>query len=272
MATEYIHGSSETERTRLALMNDLINARCLEALAPDSERLVLDVGAGTGQFTRLLAARLRPGARVIAIERNPEQIAASERLAGPASGATVEFRQGDATRLPLLDDERGYADLAHTRFLLEHVTDPQAVVTEMVAAVRPGARIVLLDDDHDLMRFCPEPAGLMDAWRAYWRSYHAIGCDPLVGRRLTALLHAAGAEPARITQLFYGACVGEPAFRGIVDNLAGVLGGARATVLAAGEIAAADYDRAIAGLEGLARRPEAAIWYVINWAEGRRPG
>lgn len=273
MVTAYIHGSSETERQRLALMNDLINARCLEALAPVDERLVLDVGAGTGQFTRLLAGRLAPAARVIAVERNPEQIEAALQLAGTGGeGCPVEFRQGDATRLPLTAGERGRVDLAHTRFLLEHVPDPLAVVREMVAAVRPGGRVVLLDDDHELMRFWPEPAGLMAAWQAYWRSYRALGCDPLVGRRLAALLHAAGARPVRITQLFYGACAGEPAFQGIVGNLLGVLGGARDEVLDTGEITAAAYDRAIDGLRELAGRPEAAVWYVINWAEGRRPG
>lgn len=276
MGEAYIHGSTDTERQRLALMNSLINARCLEALALTEERLVLDVGAGTGLFTCQMASRLPAGARVIAIERDTEQIRAALANADieagkTAGGCPIEFRQGDATSLPLEADERGRFDLAHTRFLLEHVTDPLAVVREMVAAVRPGGRIVLLDDDHALMRFWPEPPGLKAAWRAYWRSYRRLGTDPLVGRRLVELLYAAGAQPVQAEQLFYGACAGQPSFAGVVDNLAGVMTGARETVVAAGEIEAKAYDEAVAGLEDLKQRPDSAVWYVINWAAGLRP-
>ena len=68
----------------------------------------------------------------------------------------VELREGDVYSLPLRDDEWGSFDVVHTRFLLEHVPDPQAVVDEMVRAVRPGGRVALLDDDHELLRLAPE--------------------------------------------------------------------------------------------------------------------
>lgn len=272
MSQTYIHGNSATERKRLALMNSLINGRCLEELRLQNERRVLDVGAGTGQFTRMMAARLRPEARVIAIERNPEQL--EEALAGQESttpGCPVEFRQGDATALPLVAGEAGAFDLAHARFLLEHVPDPLTVVREMVRAVRPGGRLVLADDDHELMQCWPEPAGFSAAWRAYFRSYRVIGTDPLIGRKLAELLHQAGVRPSRVTLVFYGACAGEAGFRGIVENLAGVLSGARETVLAAGGIGAAAYDRSIEAFRRWGELPQAAVWYAINWAEGRVP-
>ena len=37
--------------------------------------------------------------------------------------------------------------------------DPLAVVRQMVRAVKPGGRVVLADDDHDLLRLWPEPPG-----------------------------------------------------------------------------------------------------------------
>ncbi len=267
----YIHGSSAVERERLALMNSLINRRCLDLLRLDGESLVLDVGSGTGIFAALMAATLPPEARVIGVERDADQLAAAQARPPATEGATLEFRQGEATALPLRGEEQGRVDLAHTRFLLEHVPEPQAVVNAMVAAVRPGGRIALLDDDHALLRTHPEPPGLHAAWRAYWRTYRTLGTDPLVGRKLVRLLHRAGAEPLRIDQAFYGACAGEAAFTGIVDNLVGVLSGARAQVLAGGEVTAGDYDAAVAGLSDLKQRPDGALWYVINFAEGRRP-
>lgn len=272
MSDQYIHGSSAKERQRLALMNSLINQRCLETLALTNERRVLDVGAGTGQFSRLMATQLSAGATVIAVEHNPDQVQAALQLTEEKSdGCMVDFRIGDAMHLPLEENEVGCIDLVHARFLLEHVTDPAAAVRSMVTAVRPGGRIVLADDDHELMRLWPEPAGFVAAWTAYYRSYVHIGADPLVGRKLTGLLSDAGAQPYFATQVFYGACAGMEQFQGVVENLVGVLKGARSIVLSAGEISARNYDAALANLRALQDLPNAAVWYVINWAEGRVP-
>lgn len=272
MSDQYIHGSSAKERQRLALMNGLINETCLTTLALSNEKRVLDVGAGTGQFSRLMATQLSAGATVIAVEHNPDQVQAALQLTEEKSaGCIVDFRIGDAMHLPLEDSEVGCMDLVHARFLLEHVTDPLAAVRSMVAAVRPGGRIVLADDDHELMRLWPESAGFVAAWTAYYRSYAHIGADPLVGRKLTALLGDAGAKPYFATQVFYGACAGMQQFQGVVENLAGVLKGARSIVLAAGEISARDYDAALVNLRAFQDLPNAAVWYVINWAEGRAP-
>ncbi len=267
----YIHGSSATERERLALMNRLINDRCLSALQLGEEKRVLDVGAGTGQFSKLMAQHLPGDARIVAVERNPEQLEAA--LAGqPATGCRIDFRLGDAFDLPLTADERGSFDLAHTRFLLEHVANPLGVVRQMVSAVRPGGRVVLLDDDHDLMRFWPEPPGLAAVWQAYFESYRSIGNDPLIGRKLPELLHLAGTIPSRIDYVLYGACRGQAGFEGIVANLVGVLEGAEETVLATGKVGLTEYRQAVTALGRYHEVPGASIWYVINYAEGIKPG
>lgn len=272
MSQAYIHGSSAIERERLALMNRLINDRCLAALRLGNEKRVLDVGAGTGQFSKLMARHLPADAQIIAVERNPEQLEAALAVDQSGKGCPIDFRLGDAFDLPLSAAETGSFDLAHTRFLLEHVSNPLGVVQQMVKAVRPGGRVVLLDDDHDLLRFWPEPPGLMAVWQAYFESYRSIGNDPLVGRKLPELLHQAGAVPSRIDYVLYGACSGEPSFQGIVDNLAGVLEGAESTVLAGAQVTQAKYREAVDALRQYPTVPGASIWYVINYAEGIKPG
>lgn len=272
MTNQYIHGSSVIERSRLALMNELINERCLEALALGGERKVLDVGCGTGQFTRLMSAHLPADSTIVAVEHNPDQVQAALQLAdGDTGTCIVDFRIGDAVHLPLDLEEMGTFDLAHTRFLLEHVPDAAAVVRSMVHAVRPGGRVVLADDDHHLLRLWPEPEGMMAAWRAYYRSYRQLGTDPLVGRKLTTLLYKAGAQPSHISQVFYGGCAGSDSFTGVVDNLLGVLEGARLAVLAGGEITDRNYNAALKNFRKFRALPDAALWYVINWAEGHKP-
>ncbi len=273
MKDRYVHGSSEKEQRRLALMNKLINKSCLRALDPGGEELVLDVGCGTGEFTRAIARCLPERSRVIAIERDPVQLAtAVDRALADKEADLVDFRVGEAEFLPLRQNEMGRFDLAHTRFLLEHVNDPLSVVQTMFEAVRNGGRIVLADDDHDTLRLWPEPPGVMDAWRAYFETYRKNGNDPFVGRKLVQLLHQVGAEPQKNTLVFYGGCAGMREFKGIVHNLYEVLGGAAEEVIQARLMSEKKYIDALYALRDFSRRPDAALWYGISWAEGMKPG
>lgn len=267
----YIHGAQPDEQRRLSLLNRLLNEACLRELALEGGERILDVGSGLGQFTRAMARAAGPNAVVVGVERDAAQHAEADRLAAGAGEAhLVRFRSGNAHALPLADDEWGSFDVVHTRFLLEHVADPLGVVRQMVRAARPGGRIVLADDDHAILRLWPEPPGVATLWEAYYRSYDRLGNDPFVGRRLVALLHEAGAQPRRIAAPFFGACAGDPAFPGMVENFAGVLGGARDTILTHAFFDAAYFDEAMAAFRAWGHRPDAALWYTVCWAEGQR--
>ncbi len=271
--SHYLHGTDPGEQARLDRMNTLLNVPALCEIQVKSGDRVLDVGSGLGQFSRGLAKLVAPAGTVIGIERSVEQIAEAERLARRAGDRDlVEFRQGDATALPLRDDEWGTFDVAHTRFLLEHVTDPLAVVRGMARAVRLGGRVVLQDDGHDVLRLWPEPAGLYRLWSAYLRTYDRVGNDPLIGHRLVSLLAQAGVKPRRNNWLFFGSCSGHPDFPLYVENLAIILEGIRGPILRLGEFDEAFFDAGLKELRAWADRPDAAIWYAVSWAEGRREG
>jgi hypothetical protein len=140
----------------------------------------------------------------------------------------------------------------------------------MVRAVRPGGRVVLEDDDHDVLRLWPEPLGVRSLWRAYMRTYDRLGNDPYVGRRLVELLSAAGARPVRATWIFFGACAGEESFPVFVDNMASIVAGAREAIVSGNLLGAAEFDAALAELRRFRERPDGAFWYAICWAEGVR--
>jgi ubiquinone/menaquinone biosynthesis C-methylase UbiE len=268
-SSHYLHGTTPDEQARLDRMNTLLNTPALCELQLAGGERVLDVGSGLGQFSRGIAKLVAPTGTVIGVERSAEQIAAAERLARQAGDRDlVEFRQGDATALPLRDDEWGRFDVAHTRFLLEHVPDPLAVVRGMVRAVRPGGRVVLQDDGHDILRLWPEPAGFQRLWSAYLRTYDRVGNDPYIGHRLVSLLVQAGAQPRRNNWLFFGSCAGHPDMPLYVENLAFIVETVRDQILALGEFDGAFFDAGVAAIREWANRPDAAIWYAVSWAEG----
>jgi ubiquinone/menaquinone biosynthesis C-methylase UbiE len=268
----YLHGSKQTEQRRLSNLNDLLNQACLRELALTGNESVLDAGSGLGQFTRAMARAVQPAGRVLGIERDGKQLAEARRQARAARETDlVQWRRGDALALPLQEAEWGQFDVAHARFVLEHVREPERVVGQMVRAVRPGGRIVLADDDHQVLRLWPEPPGFPELWLTYIRAYDHLGCDPFVGRRLVALLHEAGARPVRNHWVFFGSCAGAPEFSAFVRNLIGVIATAREVMTGPLGFSAKRFDETLSAIRRWGRRPDAAIWYSLCWAEGVRP-
>ena len=265
----YVHGTHPEEQARLTRLNALLNEGSLREIAARSGERMLDVGAGLGQFARAVAKIT--GVPAVGVERSTEQIAESARQARAAGEEhLLDLRRGDARDLPLQDEEWATFDIAHARFLLEHVREPLEIVKGMVRAVRPGGRIVLEDDDHDVLRLWPEPPGLAEVWRAYMRTYDCAGNDPIAGRRLVQLLHQAGAEPKRCTWIFFGACAGHADFALYVENLAIILEGAREAIVDTG-LRHDDLSTALVQLREWKRRSDAAFWFAMSWAEGVRP-
>ncbi|HVS18879.1 MAG TPA: methyltransferase domain-containing protein [Planctomycetota bacterium] len=265
-SSSYVHGAEPSEQQRLGWMNAILNPRHLAAIGAIEGARGLELGAGTGLFAAELARAVGPRGQVVAVERDARQL---ERAREHAAGLPLELRAGDVFALPLAAHEWGSFDLVHARFLLEHVPDPQAVVDGMLRAARPGGRIVLADDDHDVLRLHPAAPRVERLWRAYLETYTRAGNDPFVGRRLVELLARAGARPRRNDWLFFGSCVGARDFDSVLDNLAGILRGARAAIAAG--LSEGEQDAGLDELERWRARDDAAVWFALCWAEGERP-
>ncbi len=74
----------------------------------------------------------------------------------------------------------------------------------------------------------------------------------------------------RSTWIFFGGCAGEPRWPGFVENIHSQLAGAREAMVKGGLLGATEIDAALAAFLDWARRPDAAFWYSICWAEGVR--
>jgi SAM-dependent methyltransferase len=128
------------EHTRRGMWEDGRDA--LADLELSSRERVLDVGCGTGELTRVLAAEAGGGeggsaASVAGVDADRDLLA----VAREASDDRIGYVAGDATRLPVAD---GAVDLAVCQALLINLPDPTAAVRELartssdlVAAVEP---------------------------------------------------------------------------------------------------------------------------------------
>jgi SAM-dependent methyltransferase len=146
---------------------------------------VADVGCGTGDVARALAATVGADGWVVGIDASGTMLAEARRRVG-AAGLPLEFRSGDVTDL---DDPDCMFDATLCERVLQHVDNPEGAIAELVRVTRPGGRIVVIDTDwgmHAVHGADPRlTASIVDAWRNN-------AANGLSGRRLPALFADAG--------------------------------------------------------------------------------
>lgn len=133
----HVERSEESERLRnLQLAFDPLTIRRLEAVGVAPGWRCLEVGAGQGSMASWMADRVGPAGRVVAADIDL-------RLLGHLEGLpNVEVRECD---ICVGGIEQESFDLAHSRFVLMHLADPELALRRMVASLRPGGWILIED-------------------------------------------------------------------------------------------------------------------------------
>ena len=185
----YTHGHHESvlrsHRWRTA---ENSAAYLLPHLAPGQS--VLDVGCGPGTITLDLARQVAPGV-VVGVDRVEPPLETARADAAAAGATNVRFERGDAYALPFPDAS---FDVVHAHQLLQHMTEPVAVLTEMARVCAPGGMVAARDSDYAAMTWFPQ-LPLLDRWLELYEAIaRGNGAEPDAGRRLLSWARAAGFE------------------------------------------------------------------------------
>ncbi len=103
----------------------------------------LEVGAGTGAVTRLMATRAQNG-EVIGIDPSSGLIEKAKELSADFENIDFEIGNGGSLRF---DDGSVNNIVMHT--VLSHVPDPTELLNEAIRILKPGGRIVVCDADFE---------------------------------------------------------------------------------------------------------------------------
>jgi SAM-dependent methyltransferase len=109
---------------------------CQAARVAPGDR-VLDVGAGTGIPSLAIAAIIRPGGTIIAVDHTVDMLEAAAQNARAAHLDNIAFRQMEADSLDFPDDS---FDAVTSTFTLMFCPEPARVVAEVRRVLKPGGR------------------------------------------------------------------------------------------------------------------------------------
>ena len=154
-----------------------ISREVVRTIAPQPGERVVDVGAGMGPAAVLAA---KTGASVLAVDPTPymRHILTVRRL-GQRRRASINVADGSAESIPAEDHT---VDALWTVNTMHHWTDLDAAVHELARVLRPGGRLLLVDEDFDSPA---HPAFVHMQERKADRARHFSEIDPTdVGARL----------------------------------------------------------------------------------------
>src|SRR5487761_558592 len=169
--------------------------------------IVVDVGCGTGAFSRVIAEKLDPkkGGRIIGIDRNPELLREGRKFDEIASfGKLISFKKGDIIKsIPLPDN---YADRVICQACLWLMTeqDRQRAVNEMIRVCKPGGLIGACEgaidssvsyiegDEHHNRLLRKRNIAMLEGYKKRY------GCDRRIGYLLPKLFKDLGLERIRL--------------------------------------------------------------------------
>jgi ubiquinone/menaquinone biosynthesis C-methylase UbiE len=159
----------------------------IEALELPQPGVALDVGCGTGEEVRQMAAI---AGEAVGVDATRTLVEEARRRTSP--GVEARFELARAEELTFEDES---FDGVRTERTLQHVDDVAAAIGEMWRVAKPGSRIVALEPDWDTLVI---DAGPLASTRAVTRAWADSIRNPVAGRQVARRLRKLGAVEVEV--------------------------------------------------------------------------
>lgn len=203
----YVIRGGVAGRERLRLLSEVMGpstGALLNEVGVTAGSKCLDIGCGGGDVTFELARAAGPTGLAVGVDFDETKLDIARREASQRGLSNIVFESRDVTQWK--PDQ--LFDLVYARFLLTHLTDPQALVCVMGDQTRVGGVAVVEDIDFRGHFSEPECPALQRYVQWYTSSVQRRGADANIGPRLPGLLREAGFQDVQMRLVHPAALVG----------------------------------------------------------------
>ncbi len=195
---DYILGSSDAERQRLIRQSAAHEPEAvwlLDQIGVQPGWRAVDVGCGPLGILNLLSDRVGPMGAVVGLDNEPRMLEMGRGSVAERGLQNVQLVRGEAAASGL---PKASFDFAHARLVLINVPNPEEVLREMTALVRPGGVVAVQDVDW-ISWTCEPPHPAWDRMISILTAVRrARGLDVFIGRRVPGMLRRLGLVDVRM--------------------------------------------------------------------------
>lgn len=186
----YLHGFSEIEQNRLRAQAEFAEFTIFQNINFSTAKKVLEVGCGVGAQTEIMLRRF-PKVHVTGIDLNEKQLESAKNFMASRSfnPDRYQFLKMSADNLEF---EASTFDAAYLCWILEHVSNPAQVLSEVRRVLRPGSEIVITEVMNSSFFLDPYSPCVWKYWMAFNDYQYDHAGDPFIGAKLGNLLTQVG--------------------------------------------------------------------------------
>ena len=189
---EYLLGVNKSEFERLRFQHGVWKENTdsfLDRIDIKKGWKCLDVGAGPGFVSMDLRHRVGERGEVTALEPSDFYLEWLAKESKRRRWKNIRALKGTAETAPL---PKNYYNLVFVRWVIAFVPDPARFLIPLVAALKPGGTIALMDYWYEGLSLYPQGGAFDKAPEAVRKYYRSGGGDPYVTGKLPELLRAQG--------------------------------------------------------------------------------
>ena len=186
---DYIHGYSQQEQTRLIQQAEYWREKLiLKDLNYQVGESLLEIGCGAGAVLGILGQAF-PSLKLAGIDLEEKQIEYATNHLKTLNFGNADLRVGDATNLPWQDNQFNHV---YAIWFIEHLNNPQQVLTEAKRVLQPGGTITLTETDYRTILISPESSDYRYLMDALCELLLQAQGNPYIGQSLATLLNQTG--------------------------------------------------------------------------------
>ncbi len=109
---------------------------------PELSSIVVDVGCGSGYFTKIIARCMKEKGKIIGIDPDRKLIREARKISRREQLSNIHFQIGNVWKIPL---ESNYADLVVSHIVLSNIPRQLDAILEMKRVTKIGGKVAVID-------------------------------------------------------------------------------------------------------------------------------